>query len=62
MTVGFAMLREALADAGERTLSTAFIVGIPAIPWFMPFLLGVVALHRSADEPNAAPMRAQAVA
>ncbi len=27
-----------------------FIVGIPAVPWLMPFLLGVVLLRRAGDE------------
>lgn len=28
-----------------------FIAGIPAVPWIMPFLLGVVVLRRAGDEP-----------
>jgi len=28
-----------------------FIAGIPAVPWIMPFLLGVVLLRRAGDEP-----------
>ncbi len=31
-------------------LRPAFIVGIPAIPWILPFLLGVVLLRKAGDE------------
>ncbi len=31
-------------------LRPAFIAGIPAVPWIMPFLLGVVLLRRAGDE------------
>jgi hypothetical protein len=31
-------------------INLGFIVGIPAIPWIMPFLLGVVLLGRAAEE------------
>src|SRR5207245_11192865 len=27
-----------------------FVAGIPAVPWIMPFLLGVVVLRRAGDE------------
>ena len=30
--------------------SPGFIAGIPAVPWIMPFLLGVVLLRRAGDE------------
>lgn len=33
-------------------MTPGFIVGIPAIPYLMPFLLGVVLLRRAGDEPN----------
>lgn len=42
-------------------LSPGFIAGIPAVPWIMPFLLGVVLLRRSdnfslvAEQPNSVP-------
>jgi hypothetical protein len=32
-------------------VSPGFIAGIPAVPWIMPFLLGVVLLRRAGDEP-----------
>jgi hypothetical protein len=32
-------------------MSPGFIAGIPAVPWIMPFLLGVVLLRRAGDEP-----------
>ena len=31
-------------------LRPAFIAGIPAVPWIMPFLLGVVLVRRAGDE------------
>jgi len=31
-------------------LRPAFIAGIPAVPWIMPFLLGVVLMRRAGDE------------
>jgi hypothetical protein len=31
-------------------MSPGFIAGIPAVPWIMPFLLGVVLLRRAGDE------------
>lgn len=31
-------------------LRPGFIVGVPAVPWIMPFLLGVVLLRRAGDE------------
>ena len=31
-------------------LSPAFIAGIPAVPWIMPFLLGLVLARRAGDE------------
>ena len=31
-------------------LQPAFIAGIPAVPWIMPFLLGVVLLRRAGNE------------
>jgi hypothetical protein len=52
MAVAFLVLR-GLEFPDPRTLSTAwytqpgFIVGIPAIPFFMPFFLGVVLLRRA---------------
>ncbi len=30
-----------------------FVVGIPAVPWVLPFLLGVVLLRRLSDRPDA---------
>jgi hypothetical protein len=33
-------------------MNVGFIVGIPAVPWIMPFLLGVVLLHRTSKEQN----------
>jgi len=38
-----------------------FIVGIPAVPWVMPYLLGIVLL-RQAGQPEVAPDRPRAVA
>jgi len=32
-------------------LNLAFIAGIPAVPWIMPYLLGVVLLRRAESEP-----------
>jgi hypothetical protein len=32
-------------------MNLGFIAGIPAVPWIMPFLLGVVLLKRAGDEP-----------
>jgi hypothetical protein len=29
-----------------------FVVGIPAVPWFMPYFLGVVLLRRAAEGPR----------
>jgi hypothetical protein len=29
-----------------------FVVGIPAVPWLMPFFLGVLALRRAGDAPS----------
>ncbi len=29
-----------------------FIAGIPAVPWIMPFLLGVVSMKRAGEEPH----------
>lgn len=38
-------------DLSERWYTTpGMIVGIPAIPWIMPYVLGVVALIRAADK------------
>ena len=32
-------------------LNAGFVAGIPAVPWLMPFLLGVVLLRRAGTEP-----------
>jgi len=40
------------ADATPWYLRPGFIAGIPAVPWIMPFLLGVVLLRRAGDEPR----------
>jgi hypothetical protein len=37
------------ADATPWYLRPGFIAGIPAIPWIMPYLLGVVLLRRAGD-------------
>jgi hypothetical protein len=33
-------------------LRPSFIAGIPAVPWIMPFLFGVVLVRRAGDEPT----------
>jgi hypothetical protein len=38
------------AGATPWYMSLGFIVGIPAVPWIMPFLLGVALLHRIGKE------------
>lgn len=41
------------ATSAPWYFNLAFIAGIPAVPWIMPFLLGVVLLHRAGREPAA---------
>ncbi|MGI8783719.1 MAG: hypothetical protein ACR2L2_08750 [Acidobacteriota bacterium] len=60
VTVNFVALlfivMRGMAFPDPTALSTAwytgpgFIAGIPAVPWIMPFLLGVVLLRRAGDE------------
>lgn len=38
------------ADATPWYLRPGFIAGIPAIPWVMPFLLGVISLRRAGND------------
>jgi hypothetical protein len=38
------------AGAAPWYLNAGFVVGIPAVPWIVPFLLGVVLLRRAGDE------------
>jgi hypothetical protein len=38
------------ASATPWYLRPGFIAGIPAVPWIMPFLLGVVLLRRAGHE------------
>lgn len=38
-----------LAGPAPWYLRPAFVVGIPAIPWILPFLLGVILLRRAGD-------------
>lgn len=40
-------------------LRPGFIVGIPAMPWVMPFLLGVVFLRRAGRDPVSDPLRSR---
>lgn len=51
----FLMLRgfsypDLTASSTPWYLRPAFIAGIPAVPWIMPFLLGVVLVRRAGDE------------
>ena len=41
------------ASSAPWYLNLAFIAGIPAVPWIMPYLFGVVLLRRAAEEPMA---------
>ena len=34
----------------DDSVRPGFVAGIPAVPWIMPFLLGVVVLRRAGDE------------
>lgn len=40
------------ASSAPWYLNLAFIAGIPAVPWIMPYLLGVVLLRRAGRESN----------
>jgi hypothetical protein len=39
-------------DAPNGYTSPGFVVGIPAVPFIMPFLFGVVLLRRAGEEPS----------
>jgi hypothetical protein len=43
---------ELSGDTAPWYVRPGFIAGIPAIPWIMPCLLGVVLLRRAGDEPR----------
>jgi len=44
---------ELSGDTAPWYFHVGFIVDIPAVPWIMPCLLGVVLLRRAGDEQHA---------
>jgi hypothetical protein len=42
------------AKSAPWYLDLAFIAGIPAVPWIMPYLVGVILLRRAGSETTAA--------
>lgn len=42
------------AGSSPWYVQPGFVAGIPAVPWIMPFLLGVILLRRAGDEPTGA--------